>query len=195
MKTDTRQILIETVYDLTAELGVENVTVRKICERAGVNSQSVYYYFGNKEGLFKEAFSSLYREIDAEMLQKLGGSALKNACFADSAMAFWEVFLEYMAARPHKALFYNRYRNSNYINDDIWLAQKDSLVFFNEVFGTYMRDVFESVNKDAYFVIWSVILDTAIMLALRSAKTGEPVTDQMKRSIHVFLGSLKGYIK
>ena len=34
-----------------------------IAERAGVNKQLLYYYFGSKDGLYRSALESVYAEI------------------------------------------------------------------------------------------------------------------------------------
>src|ERR1044071_2184602 len=43
-----------------ATFGLEGARVDRIASRAGVNKQALYYYFGNKEGLFRAALATVY---------------------------------------------------------------------------------------------------------------------------------------
>ena len=49
-----------------AEFAVHGLTgarVNTIASRAGVNKQLIYYYFGNKDGLYRSALETVYAEI------------------------------------------------------------------------------------------------------------------------------------
>ncbi len=50
----TRAIILETAGQVFAEYGYSMATSKEICQRAGVNSASVNYYFGGKEQLYHE---------------------------------------------------------------------------------------------------------------------------------------------
>jgi biotin carboxyl carrier protein len=43
--------------------GLSGARVRKIAERAGVNKQLLYYYFGSKDDLYRAALEAVYAEI------------------------------------------------------------------------------------------------------------------------------------
>jgi len=51
-RSSTRQHLLETAGLVFAEHGFDRVTGKEICERAGVNTAAVNYYFGGMEGLY-----------------------------------------------------------------------------------------------------------------------------------------------
>jgi TetR/AcrR family transcriptional regulator len=46
-----------------AAKGLAGARVNEIAERSGVNKQLIYYYFGNKEGLYAAALEAVYAEI------------------------------------------------------------------------------------------------------------------------------------
>jgi AcrR family transcriptional regulator len=49
-----RSRILEAAGEIFAEFGYRSATVRKICERAGVNVAAINYYFGSKEKLYSE---------------------------------------------------------------------------------------------------------------------------------------------
>ncbi len=51
---DTREQILEAAWNLFADRGFEDVSVRDVTNAAGVNLASVSYHFGGKEGLIQE---------------------------------------------------------------------------------------------------------------------------------------------
>ncbi len=51
---DSRHRILEAAGEIFAECGYRGATVRRICERAGVNIAAINYYFGGKEKLYSE---------------------------------------------------------------------------------------------------------------------------------------------
>lgn len=51
---DSRKRLMDVALQLFAQKGYAATTVREICDLAGTTAPSLYYYFGNKEGLYVE---------------------------------------------------------------------------------------------------------------------------------------------
>jgi len=56
----TRDRILEAAGDLSAECGFRGTTVRKICDRAGVNISAIKYHYGGKEELYSEVLKHWY---------------------------------------------------------------------------------------------------------------------------------------
>jgi AcrR family transcriptional regulator len=52
---DTREHVLSTAAQLFAERGFANVSIRDICDEAGVTAPTIYHYFGSKDRLFQAA--------------------------------------------------------------------------------------------------------------------------------------------
>ncbi|MBP3730652.1 MAG: TetR/AcrR family transcriptional regulator [Mailhella sp.] len=59
----TRSLIIDAAGRVFAEKGFAKTTTREICQKAGVNSAAVNYYFGSKEGLYDEVLVEAHRQI------------------------------------------------------------------------------------------------------------------------------------
>jgi len=55
--TNARTRLVMAALHVFAEKGFEGATTREICELAGANISAIRYYFGDKAGLYRAAFT------------------------------------------------------------------------------------------------------------------------------------------
>lgn len=51
--TKARDAILRAARDLFTQKGFANTPVREICQEAGVTAPSLYYHFGDKDGLFQ----------------------------------------------------------------------------------------------------------------------------------------------
>lgn len=61
---DTREQILDAAWNLFAERGFEDVSVRDVTNTAGVNLASVSYHFGGKEGLIQETVKRCMNPIN-----------------------------------------------------------------------------------------------------------------------------------
>lgn len=55
-----KQDILNQILPLMDEDGIENITIRDICDVANISVGSFYHYFGSKEGIYDE----LFRQMD-----------------------------------------------------------------------------------------------------------------------------------
>ena len=51
---DTRKKIFTVAARLFADKGYNAVSMREISEQSGLSKPTIYYYFGSKEGIYKE---------------------------------------------------------------------------------------------------------------------------------------------
>jgi len=72
-KRETQERLIQAAVGLFAERGYEGTSVAAIAAGAGVSTSAAFWHFGDKEGLFREAFHRMLKPfnelLDAELAQ------------------------------------------------------------------------------------------------------------------------------
>ncbi len=59
----TQRAVLEAAGHVFAERGYSKATSREICEKAGVNTASINYYFGGKEALYEEVLIEAHRQL------------------------------------------------------------------------------------------------------------------------------------
>jgi TetR/AcrR family transcriptional regulator len=59
----TRALILAAARAEFSAKGLSGARVRQIAERAGVNKQLLYYYFGSKDDLYRAALEAVYAEI------------------------------------------------------------------------------------------------------------------------------------
>ncbi|MES1265989.1 MAG: TetR/AcrR family transcriptional regulator [Variovorax sp.] len=68
----TQQLILRAAMDEFSHAGLGGARVDSIAERAGINKRLIYYYFGNKDGLFLAALETTYADIrEAERALRL----------------------------------------------------------------------------------------------------------------------------
>lgn len=68
----TKNSLIRTMRDMLSEMPFEKITVKGICERAGISRITFYNYYSDKYALLEELFRSMGSELEQQFneLQK-----------------------------------------------------------------------------------------------------------------------------
>lgn len=89
---DSRSKLVLAALRLFAEKGFEAATTREICEAAGANISAIRYYFGDKAGLYRAAFT----EPMGDMPCHTNMQAYADLPLAEALVILFKDFLEPM---------------------------------------------------------------------------------------------------
>lgn len=77
-------ILCKVALDLFASRNFSTVTIKDIADASGLNASLIYYYFGNKEGLFMKAIERTVEEAFAHYEE-----ISRNADAPDKLIGLW----------------------------------------------------------------------------------------------------------
>lgn len=108
---------INATEELIDEIGMENLTLRNIADRAGFNSATIYNYFENLEHLIFFAAMGYIKEYVDGLNTYIANA--KNAM--DKFLMIWECFCDYSFDKPeiYNAIFFPNLdkKIDHYIND------------------------------------------------------------------------------
>jgi len=91
---DARERLLSASLDLFTTKGFASTSVREIVAAAGVTKPVLYYYFGNKEGIYLELMGATFRrfqDIVSHISEAEGTASQKIVLFATG---IYDAFLE-----------------------------------------------------------------------------------------------------
>lgn len=94
---DTRTAIMEATLELFAEKGYEAVSIRQIAKAANTNIALISYYFGSKEGLFKEILISRLPLFHDRLMQ----IRQSEASTVDKIFTIVELYSEKIMRNPH----------------------------------------------------------------------------------------------
>jgi AcrR family transcriptional regulator len=70
---DSRERIAGSALQEFAEFGVNGARIARIAERARVNKQLLYYYFGSKSGLYESVIEHVAATLDGLSRSRIGG--------------------------------------------------------------------------------------------------------------------------
>lgn len=68
---DSRKELIDVAIDIILESGIDALRIEDVCERVGVSKGSLYWHFGDRNGLIREAMLEHMYRMGEEQLSAL----------------------------------------------------------------------------------------------------------------------------
>lgn len=85
----SRARLVEAATELFVKHGFRDVSIREVARRAGANSALIAYYFGDKEGLFKEVFKAVAAPLNTARLMNFEVLEQAGEITVESVVEAW----------------------------------------------------------------------------------------------------------
>lgn len=92
----TRDKILNAAEDIFLEKGKDGASMRMIADKAGVNKAMLFYYFTNKDLLYKEVLKSNFYQ----MLTKLGNIIISEGEPSHKIEAFVDAYLIFFKEHP-----------------------------------------------------------------------------------------------
>lgn len=88
-KEDTRRILLQTAYDLFAELGYSRTTMRLLAQRAGVGLGTIFKHFPDKPSLLVAAFQEDLGRVVEQAFQSMPPKGIGDQLVHITEKIYW----------------------------------------------------------------------------------------------------------
>ena len=66
-KSHIRKLILENSIKIFSDKGFDGTSMRDIAKAGGITLPTIYYYFGNKEGLYNAVFQEIYKKFSKEL--------------------------------------------------------------------------------------------------------------------------------
>lgn len=97
MEQDTKLKVLMAAAELISSRGYHNVSVREICESAGVTKPVLYYYFNDKENLL----ANLIEEGQIRFKELFDKNIDPDSNFIDSINGLFNIYVDYTETYPY----------------------------------------------------------------------------------------------
>lgn len=95
MSETTREKILKLTAKIIAEEGLDSVSIRYVCKKAGVKAPTVYYYFQDKEGLIGAVIGLAYQKHI-----KLYSDFVKDRSPIRALLKTWDSFFAFVDKDP-----------------------------------------------------------------------------------------------
>ncbi len=193
-RREVKEETLEAVYSISAKLGLENITTKRIAEEIKASEAMIYYHYKNKQDIYKQAFLNIHKEIDAIFKNYFMSKGLVlDDDKANICLETWLLYYGYWRDNPNKRAFYDSYIHSHYITKEIWTTDNASYIFFSSVFGRLMGNLERNTSEGVFAFIWSIIIESAISMAKVHDVSNKEIAENAKKIIGKILEAILSY--
>lgn len=91
----TKEKIVRVAMDIIAEEGFQNITIRKISAKAGVNVAAINYHFGSKDAVINEALKAVTDQLKNTFEYLKAGNESEKTKLAIFVEKYTDVMLKY----------------------------------------------------------------------------------------------------
>jgi AcrR family transcriptional regulator len=184
---DKVKAIEQIAFDLFLDKGYDATTVRMICQKAGIESPTLYYYFGSKKGLFFAIVDSLLKRYNLIQRDLILGEQLSAK---DKLYNFYEYSINFTLQHYQETKFYLRYVlfTPNELQEDIQVYMMETFDRRRRLYrecieecikqGEVQCDVLTGVTKLLNFI------DSATFNVIFSQ--WRPSSEELQENINIF---------
>lgn len=178
--------ILNIALDLFSKQGYDAVGVQTLCDKAGITKPTLYYYFGNKEGVLKELLSVNYEKLNN--LLEINSHYIPHPKIyeKDVIVTLTNVAQTYLKFAKENEKFYKMVLNATFAPDCTTLSK--IAVEFNAIQYQIIEKMFKSMARihgnmkgSETRLAWTFIglINTCIAL-----KTQESINEFVKQFMH-----------
>lgn len=91
MAKSMREKILSATAKIIASEGLDAVSIRHVCDKAGVKAPTVYYYFKDKDGLIEAVVALAYKRYTKKQLE-----FVKDEAPLKGLIKSWDIFFEFV---------------------------------------------------------------------------------------------------
>lgn len=140
-KLNARKCILEAAVKLFAKLGLDKCSTREIAKESDSNISLISYYFGGKEGLYKEVMRNHANEIKESVQKNIENSQFKpgtKAHFVEQVSIMVENMIRFRVNYPDMAKIFAREKLTGMIH---------AKEIHEEIFYPMMQKFFEAFQE------------------------------------------------
>ena len=192
-KAELKEKLQRSAFHITAEEGLEKVTVRKLTKGCRLSDPYLYQCYADLAELMKDAFLKIDEEVGDMIDGMLEGYLTENISseeMHDLFCTMWKKYWEYLLSDPEKTIFYWRFYQSGYYNEEVLQERLKNFTVFTKMVSKSSSRA-EELEADAIKVLIDDIIDLtagmAVKVHLGFAKRDAVREEAFVESIYVML--------
>lgn len=179
---DTKLKVLKAASELISAQGYHNVSVREICEAAGVTKPVLYYYFKDKEDLLAELLSEGHKRF----IELMNTSINPSAGFEENLDALYNVYLNYTETYPYLIRVSVHVQFSplpEKIKSFYAKKSKEIMELFNEIFSKGIKEGYFKKDIELEMLVYSLVspLGALIAQSVILKHNVKPLKDSLKR--------------
>ncbi|MEA5039170.1 MAG: TetR/AcrR family transcriptional regulator [Clostridiaceae bacterium] len=186
--------IMDAAIRAVREMGLENLTTRRIAQLAETSPGNMYTFFSGKEELLEQCFYKVDKEIAALFTRvALPSDMIRNDPIG-GVRKLWYIYFDYLMKNPDKTIFYYRFRTSASFPEFQRRRDESYFVPFLRLAEQLGRRSLVSgrINAD---VLWIYVLNTTLMYAKYIIEGVLPDTPATAESIFaLLLGGLRQFL-
>jgi AcrR family transcriptional regulator len=158
-REEYRQRLLQESFELFAEIGYGNITMRQLAQRLGVSTGTLYHYFPSKEAIFLQLVTQLAQQDITNFLAQAESIPPDIRSRLQAIIDFIKTDLDYFAKQVLVGTdYYKHHAHSQHPLDPVFAeADRQTIAAIDEFLGINNQSIAEFIGTFINGLIWAQI--------------------------------------